>query len=312
MALPDDSSLPFDSYRRVRKEAENFLQRADAFGRFPTPVGDLLEAGQITVGEDELTEGFLLRVRKKAGDALRRALSKVMGLFDALERVIFIDTSVAKVKQAFLKLHEAAHATLPHQRRLYAVVEDSEKELDPFVADLFDREANVFATEVLFQLDGFIREAEQHEFGLRTALKIGSKYGASKYAAIRQYVAKNRGPCVVLVLNPPVLAEGVGFRVELRRIVTSSSFRATYGELQLPQVFTPDDSIGAMVPVGGRRMSARRNLTFLDQAGRIHKWVAEAFQTPYQVFVLAMPASHTRTDGPLSSAGRHRKGPVCL
>ena len=34
-----------------------------------------------------------------------------------------------------------------------ALVEDGEQELDPDIADLFDREANVFATELLFQLE---------------------------------------------------------------------------------------------------------------------------------------------------------------
>lgn len=293
MVRPDDCTLPPDSYKRVRKEAEKFLQQGDAIGRFPTPVSDLLEAGQIVVGQDELTEGFLNRIRKKAGDALRRAMSKVMGLFDALERVIFVDTGLAKAKQVFLKLHEAGHATLPHQRKMYAVVEDGEKEIDPFVAELFDREANVFATEVLFQLDGFIREAEQYDFGLRAALKVGGKYGASKYSAIRQYVSKNRNPCLVLILNPPVLEAGVGFRAELRRVVVSPSFKAAYGDIQLPPVFTPDDSIGAMVPTGGRRMSSQRRITFTDQNGHPHNWVAEAFTTPYQVFVLAIPATVT-------------------
>ena len=44
---------------------------------------------------------------------------------------------------------------MPWQKDLYAVIEDSKNSLDPALADLFDREANVFASEVLFQLDGF-------------------------------------------------------------------------------------------------------------------------------------------------------------
>ena len=47
------------------------------------------------------------------------------------------------------------------------------------VADLFDREANVFATEVLFQLDNFINETNDQEFGIFVPVRTSKKYGAS-------------------------------------------------------------------------------------------------------------------------------------
>ena len=62
------------------------------------------------------------------------------------------------VKQTFLKLHETAHAVLPHQRKLYAFVEDCEKTLSREVSEQFDRKANVFAADVVFQLDGLLEE----------------------------------------------------------------------------------------------------------------------------------------------------------
>ena len=160
MRKADDSTLTAQEYARVRKEAERLLRDAGALGRFPTPVSEVMEAGKVALApEDVLNEGFLKSIRRKAGGALKSALSKVMGLFDARDRLMFIDSAVKAVKQIFLKLHETGHAVLPWQRNLYAVVEDGEQELDPDIADLFDREANVFATEVLFQLDSFAEEA---------------------------------------------------------------------------------------------------------------------------------------------------------
>src|SRR3712207_6943467 len=44
--------------------------------------------------------------------------------------------------------------------------------LDPEVADLFDREANVFAAEVLFQLDAFRDRAADMEFGIFTPVRL--------------------------------------------------------------------------------------------------------------------------------------------
>jgi hypothetical protein len=41
-----------------------------------------------------------------------------------------------------------------------------------------------------------------------------------------------------------------------------------------------------MVPVAHRRMSKARAITLVDRNGVCHECVAEAFKTPYQVFVL--------------------------
>ena len=296
MTRPDDSTLSPQEYARVRKEAERLLRAAGALGRFPTPVAVIMDAGKVTLAqEDVLNEGFLHSMRRKASGALKSALSKVLGLFDARERLVFIARAVETAKQVFLKLHETAHAVLPWQRNLYAVVEDGEQELDPDIADLFDREANVFATEELFQLDSVADDAAAHEFGIEVALKLRRKYGSSAYAALRQYVSKNHRDCVVLVLDPPAVADGDGFRATLRRAVASPSFSMKF-DLNWPPHFTPADEVGAMVPLGHRRMSRARTITLVDRNGVRHDCVAEAFKTPYQVFVLLHSArTLTRT-----------------
>lgn len=249
-----------------------------------------MSSANITLASDNiLDEGFLASIRHsvfEAGSALKSALSKVLGLFDARENLIFIDRSVKAVKQNFLKLHEIGHSLLPWQKPMYAVVETCEKALDPETADLFDREANTFATEVLFQLDSFISEAKDYEFGIKVPLKLSKKYGSSIYAAIRQYVRKHDRSCAVFVLEPPEFITGDGFRVKLRRIEVSKSFHRIFGNLPLPAFFTPDDEIGNIVPTGGRKMSSPRHIGLLDSNGDLQDCIAEAFCTPYNVFVL--------------------------
>ena len=287
MAKPDDSSLTRQQYACICKEAMCVLRKADALGSFPTPVAAIMEASRITVAPDNvLDEGFLRSISRNAGSALRKAISKVIGLFDARARLVFIDRGVLAVKQTFLKLHETAHAILPWQRNLYAVIEDSEHELDPDTAALFDREANVFATEVLFQLDGFIRDADEYPFSIKTPLALSKKYGASVYASVRRYVTKNSRDCIVLVLNPPEPVEGLGFRASLRRAVSSRSFQEKFGDLNWPEYFTPDDEVGAIVPTGRRRMSRPREIVLVDRNDTPHECLAEAFTNTYQVFIL--------------------------
>jgi hypothetical protein len=224
-------------------------------------------------------------MRQKAGDTLRRALSKVIGLFDARERLVFIDRSLYAVKQTFVRLHETGHGCMPWQRDLYAVVEDCEQSISPEVADLFDREANVFAAEVLFQLDTFVQEAEEKEFSILTPVRMSKKYGASVYASVRQYVSKNPRACAVLVLNPPELVEGDGFRATYRRNVASPSFLELFGAIEWKDYYTPDDEIGAIIPIG-KRMSGQHVIVLHDRNGDRHECITEAFTQGHQVLVL--------------------------
>lgn len=287
MRKPDDSTLTPGQYARVRAEAERVLQKADALGRFPTPVTDIMSVADVTeVPEDVLNEEFIARMRLKASDTLKRALSKVIGLFDAKARLVFVDHTVYPVKQTFVRLHETGHGFMAWQRDLYTIIEECEQSINPEVADLFDREANVFASEVLFQLDTFIREAEEKGFSILTPVQMSKKYGASVYASVRQYVSKNPRACAVLVLNPPEPVEGDGFKATYRRSVSSPSFRELFGTFPWKDYYTPNDDIGALIPVGHRKMSGRQCIELHDLNGERHECLAEAFTQGHQVFIL--------------------------
>ncbi|TAL35808.1 MAG: ImmA/IrrE family metallo-endopeptidase, partial [Phenylobacterium sp.] len=216
MPKPDDSSLTPGQLARVRKEAERALREAGALGVFPTPIHLIMAAAKVEeVREDVLNPSFIARLRAKAGaagEAIKRAAGKVLGLFHASEGLVFLNQTLIAVKKRFVRLHEAGHGFLPWQRPIYAVVEDCEKALDGSTAELFDREANVFASEVLFQLDAFSEMANDEPFEIWTPVKLARRFEASNYAAIRQFVAKNHRACAVVVLNMPELVEGYGFR----------------------------------------------------------------------------------------------------
>jgi Zn-dependent peptidase ImmA (M78 family) len=290
MPRPDDSSLTPGQLARIRKEAERALRDASVLGVLPTPIEQIMAVARVTeVEEDVLNPNFvakLLSKAEKAGQAIKRALSKVVGLFHASDGLVFIDQTLILVRKRFVRLHEAAHGFLPWQRPMYAVVEDCEKALDPETADLFDREANMFASEVLFQLDTFRDMAEGEPFDIKTPMKLAKKFNASLYASIRQYVAKNHRACAVVILNMPALEEGIGFRATLRRAEQSASFTAMFGRYQWKDLYTPDDNIGALVPLGNHKMSGKHQFGLLDANGVLHECIAEAFTNKYQVFVL--------------------------
>ncbi len=290
MPRPDDSTLTPGQLARVRKEAERALRQANALGVLPTPIDEIMRVARVQeVEEDLLNPSFIAKLigkAEKAGKAIKRAITKVMGLFHAADGLVFIDRTLIMVRQRFVRLHESAHGFLPWQRPMYALVQDCEQALDPDTAELFDREANTFASEVLFQLDTFRDQAEEKQFEIWTPVKLAKEFNASTYAAIRQYVSKNRRTCAVIVLNMPEFEAGAGFRATLRRVVMSESFKVMFAGHCWPESYTPDDDIGRLVPLQGRRGSGKRQLGLTDAAGKLHDCIAESFTNTKQVFVM--------------------------
>jgi Zn-dependent peptidase ImmA (M78 family) len=287
---PDDSSVSPEDLLKIRQQALKALREAGALNLFPTPVADVMAAAKIIVAEENvLNESFLNKIRNNAikfGKKLRSALEKVRGIFDTAARIVYIDHTLPSIKLVFLKLHETAHGVLAWQKDIYGVIEDCKKTLSPDVSEAFDREANVFASEVLFQLDAFQTEAADFKFGIKIPMQLSKKYGASIYSTIRRYVSTHNRCCAVLVLDPPVLTMGAGFAAQLRRKIISKSFAEFFGEFKCADFFTPDDEIGKMVPVGTRKMSRPVIMIFADQNGVKHECVAESFSNTYQVFIL--------------------------
>jgi IrrE N-terminal-like domain len=287
---PDDVSLTPSQYARVRKEAERALREAGALGVLPTPIDQIMAVARVVeVKEDVLNPGLIDRLRAKAErarQAVKRAVTTVLGLFHASEGLVFLDKTLMVVKKRFVGLHEAGHGFLPWQRPMYAIVEDCEKALDADTAELFDREANVFASEVLFQLETFHEMAESEQFEIWTPVRLAKRFKASNYAAIRQYVSKSSRACAVLVLNMPEIVERDGFRASLRRAIQSTRFSETFGRYPWTDVYTPDDQIGALVPMGKRRASGKRSIPLTDRNGNTHDCIAESFSTTHQVFIL--------------------------
>jgi hypothetical protein len=246
-------------------------------------------AGVIEAKENILDEGFVAKLRAKAtqaGQAIKKGISKVLGLFHASEGLVFLSNSLALVKRRFVGFHEAGHGFMLWQRKLYAFVEDCEKAIDGETAELFDREANTFASEVLFQLDAFHAKASDHPFEIWTPVGLSKEFGASVYSSVRQYVRKSHRACAVLVLNMPEMKSHCGFIATARRVETSAEFKRMFGKLKWAEQYTPDDRIGALVPIGTRKSSGKRSLSLMDSNNQVHDCVAESFSTTHQVFVL--------------------------
>ncbi len=216
----DDCTVSDSILRNIRKYADLTLRKANALNRFPTPVNDIVAAARLEISRENALDAVYLgdlyrrlpNAFKLAPDTLKRAIGKVLGVLDRKERVIYLDKSVHKKRQQFLSIHEVGHDILPWQRKTFAMLEDSDREIDPETHDLYERKANNFASEVMFQLDAFARIASDHRFGIRTVLDLSRDFGSSVYSAARRYVAtRSQEACLLMVLEPPAYQE-VAFR----------------------------------------------------------------------------------------------------
>jgi hypothetical protein len=213
----------------------------------------------------------------------------LFGLYDSADSLIHIDDSAikSKSKKTFLTLHETAHHDLPVHRRTFRFFQDCDHNLDPEIADQFEREANNFARCVLFKGDTYAKIAADYKFDIKTPITLAKKFGASNYASAREFARTNHRACVVYILEPIEYVAGHGARAAVRRIVPSPSFAAQFGK-PTDAIITPDHHLGRILPVG-RKMTRPTTLSITDIDGTPHECVAEAFDTTHNVIILLYP-----------------------
>ena len=298
MTRPDDSTLDPEDLRAVEKQAHRLLDRADAWGRYPVPIGDILSAASVRVAPTSAFDpaAIVSYLKGKAADTgarIKSALSKVLGLYDAAEALIHIDDTVVEARQTFLKLHETGHHDMPTHRKMFRIFQDCKKTLSPDVANYFEREANNFARFLLFKGPTFAEHAADCPFEIKTPITLARTFGASVYAAAREFARTNPRACVIFILDPLENSNGSGFLAPVRRIEPSPAYVARFGHPAVKAV-TPDHLLWPVIPIR-RRMTRAVPLTISDLNGQRHECLAEAFDTTYNILILLYPVTALTT-----------------
>lgn len=294
---PDDCTLPAESQREVIKAADLLLRKADAVGRFPTPVADLVSAANLEISRESALariglDNFYRRLpnaMKLTPDAFKKAASKVLGLLHRQDRMIHLDPALHPKRRTYVTVHEIGHEFLPHQRTTFKILEDSDVELDSETQDLYEREANVFASEVLFQGRRFTVEAADHSISIKVAIDLSKRYGPSVYSSARRYVSTHRQPCALIVFNRPVELIGIGKAITVRRIVLSPAFHQRFGNLSLMDTWSEGTFFYKHRP--RNKFTPPVSCSIVDVNGDKQQCVAEAFDTTHQIlFLIHSPA----------------------
>ena len=193
-----------ESATEVEQIVRNLLRESKAWGRFPTPVDDIAAYSELVIdrGIDLRTidPGFIPRHLGHLTSAVR----KILGLIDRRQQKIYLDQSMPAPRKTFVKLHEIGHGVLPWQA-INVGYRDDERTISPEVPELFEREANYFASAALFQLERFDDELKKLPLSFGSIRALAQHFGASVHATARRYVERCPKRCALLVFDRPAV-----------------------------------------------------------------------------------------------------------
>lgn len=221
--------------KAIAKTTHQLLLKADAYGRWPTPVDDIVAAADLVEPQHSMLSNFVL---EQAPAHLRRAIRKLGGkvraLLDRKEREIHIDPAAnTEARVAFLKLHEVSHDIFPWQKELgYA---DDDAHFSPAIKKVFERQANCGAAELLFQRDAFTDLARQYAIGMAAVLDLAQIVGSSAHATLRRFVECHDATVAGVVLEPsPCSLDPLAYR--RHEVVRSTEWERRFGSEYWPRV----------------------------------------------------------------------------
>lgn len=232
--------------KEIEKISYNILKESKSFDIFPTPVDKILNYSNFAIDNQiDLTHietSFFDSLKEKllnpSKNALLNALSKIKGIFDREENLIYIDINLDKNlgKKNFVQLHEIGHGVLSWQNEVLLAM-DNDETLNDETEDQFEAEANYFASITLFQHERFFEECQKLNLGLGAVMELSRKFGSSVHSAFRNYVLQSKNRCVLLVLNHPLNENGFVTKLTMRDLFYSKPFLHEFGELNLPEEF---------------------------------------------------------------------------
>lgn len=213
----------------IEKISFDLLKQSKSLGVFPTPVDQIVKHSDLIISNDtcltHVDESFL----EKTSIQLHKFLDKIRGFLDRKEKIIYLDLSQTVNRQKFVKLHETGHNVLPWQQQLMQFM-DNDMTLDPETEEVFEAEANYFASQTLFQHDHFDTQIQKLPLSLDTVIHLSKFYGASIHATFRRYVERSTKRCSLLILQN-ISSEGENPECEFRNYYQSNSFSREFGQL---------------------------------------------------------------------------------
>lgn len=278
------SSLPKEKIDDIIFE---ILKKSKSLDVFPTPVDKIIQYCELSLSNNNDFHDIPHNYVAKNVDAFKRMMKKVLGAFDREKKEIYINPSLPEVKKNFIKLHETGHDVLPWQKDVRYF--DNEFTLSADVQEMFEAEANYFASTALFQQNRFQDEIKKLPLEIGSPMALAKKFGASNHAAIRRYVETNHKRCALLVLEKEKEnKDPLQMCCSLRNYFQSSSFTKNFGNIKWTETLSIEDWVFVQDFFSSRRLHKDGELT-LNTSDGMCDFHYHYFNTTFNAFVLLFP-----------------------
>lgn len=278
---PSDIALDVEAIAEIRRYAVALVRQADGLGRRPTPLQDIQDAARLAMsGELTLDARDRAHLFERFGHWVNVAWKRLQGTFDFRTSEIWVSPDLHEMKRRFVISHEIGHAILPAHKQTFAYVDDFTR-LPPFARDLFEREANQAAVEILFQGGQATEEFDSSPPSLAEICGIAANFGTSIVSAARYSVETSRRAVAVAIAH-----RGTHGGLGPTHIYTSGRFDSTFG-WGLGRA--PMNEIRAALQTGHDRGSEEWIVEDLRRDPRVLN--AEKMSTGYSSIVLVVPES---------------------
>lgn len=255
----------------------------------PFPVDDALALANLRIADHALDELPSDTPAHLQDQLLLDAMDHAFGLLDRQRSLVYLKANMILSRRQFVTMHEVGHRWLPWQHR-HGIHVDGEKNLDHDTKELYEWQANVFASETLFLGSALSDQARDLPFELVSAMRLADRFRASVHATLRRYVETHHQRCFLLVLDRTPHARGRPPRHKVLKQFTSKPFRRTYGRWRKPSVPATD-----LLPLTGRSAPTTLDTHWaIEGTGEIIRVVLQGMDNGHHLLVFGRPADGQR------------------
>jgi transcriptional regulator with XRE-family HTH domain len=273
-----DGELPADELQRIREYILALLKRADAIDHIPTPIDEVMRVAKlVTAGEVTLEPDERHKLRHRFGDLVDYVWNRLQGVIHFRAREIWVNPEMYPLRKRFVYGHEIGHYVLPEHRELFAYLDD-EKRLRADVHDLYERQANQAAIELLAQGDRLREEADDSPLTMNLVDDLAQRYAISLQATARRIVEETRQDCA-LAISFRVRGSGT---LMPHHLYCSRSFEQRFRWKQTGAA----NAVVAQCIVAGARSPAVEPVVLTDVHGRATTLTVDVVTTPRAVLAL--------------------------
>jgi transcriptional regulator with XRE-family HTH domain len=273
-----DGELPPDEIARIRAYILRLLRRADVIGAIPTPIDQVMDVAHlVSAGEIRLDPEERKKLRARFGDLVDLVWNRLQGAIHFGSREIWINPEMYPLRQRFVLGHEIGHHVLAEHREIFAYLDDT-KRLRPDVHQLYERQANQAAIELLAQGDRLREEADDSPLTMDLIDDLATRYQISMQATARRIVEETKQPCALAI---SFRGQATG-KLMPHHLYCSSAFAARFKWKETGAA----DAIVAQSIRAAAKAAWLEPLVMTDASGRASTLDLDPVCTPQAVLVL--------------------------